>query len=424
MHWIIRNGNLYTKGDSRMKTKSIFYTIFSLVIFLGFSVQLRHKTEIKPKVDEIGLPKLDIQLGGLQELSAGTADSWGFVRQSATWGRGNSNLIDGLLSGLQKSGIFTRISSGEIIIPNQTSTTGVTFTYRLKINEGVTSVASTAYSGTKTFSHRFEAWVSGDTVPSLQMFFSSLTDTGTSGVLLYYNLSKLNPTAFGTATNAVVESYTSGAKGSMAQTYSWKDGPQDTSWISKNGRVIIREMNSGAEICVRTVVTLTRGSTGIGTNLDVLCGTTPTLVAPDNTSSQLYYLLAYVQKTASPFYTVAKSGLAKLESAPIKNIATFCGVNSGVYSALPANYGLFDSNGFVSDGATAGTIPTGYPSATDVDNAFSRTGAALGNTGSDAVTVAEYDQSDATFMDGLSANGSLAFKASTAPSCSQTFCIN
>ena len=113
-----------------MKTKSIFYTIFSLVIFLGFSVQLRHKTEIKPKVDEVGLPKLDIQLGGLQELSAGTADSWGFVRQSATWGRGNSNLIDGLLSGLQKSGIFTKISSGEIIIPNQTSTTGFKYIFK------------------------------------------------------------------------------------------------------------------------------------------------------------------------------------------------------------------------------------------------------------------------------------------------------
>ena len=406
MHWIIRNGNLYTKGDSRMKTKSIFYTIFSLVIFLGFSVQLRHKTEIKPKVDEIGLPKLDIQLGGLQELSAGTADSWGFVRQSATWGRGNSNLIDGLLSGLQKSGIFTRISSGEIIIPNQTSTTGVTFTYRLKINEGVTGVASTAYNGTKTFSHRFEAWVSGDTVPSLQMFFSSLTDTGTSGVLLYYNLSKLNPTAFGTATNAVVESYTSGAKGSMAQTYSWKDGPQDTSWISKNGRVIIREMNSGAEICVRTVVTL---HTNINANLNTLC------TGPTN----LYYLLAYVQKTSSPFNTVAKSGLVKTSEGPIRGISTFCGLSGG---GLPANYGLFTSTGFVSDGATAGTIPAGYPSATDVDNAFIRTGATLGYGGSG--TVAEYDQSDETFMDGLSANGSLAFKASTTPSCSQTFCIN
>ena len=33
-------------------------------------------------------------------------------------------MIDGLLSGLQKSGLFTRISSGEIIIPNQTSSTG------------------------------------------------------------------------------------------------------------------------------------------------------------------------------------------------------------------------------------------------------------------------------------------------------------
>lgn len=403
-----------------MKTKSIFYTIFSLILFLGFSVQLKHKTEMKPKPNEISFPKLDIQLGGLQELSAGTANSWGFVRQSATWGRGNSNLIDGLLSGLQKSGIFTKISSGEIIIPNQTSTTGVTFTYRLKINENVAGVASTAYSGTKTFSHRFEAWVDGDTVPSLQMFFSSLTDTGTTGVLLYYNLSKLNPTLFGTATNALVESYTSGSKGSMAQTYSWKDGPEDTSWISKNGRVIIREMNSGAEICVRTVVTLTRGSSGIGTNLDLLCATSNSV---NNTSNKLYYLLAYVQKTASPFYTVAKSGLVKFEDAPIKNISTFCGYNSGVSSALPGNFGLFDLNGFVSDGATAGTIPAGYPSATDVDNAFIRTGATSGFVGGNG-TVAEYDQSDETFMDGLSANGSFILKPSTVPSCSQTFCIN
>lgn len=329
-------------------------------------------------------------------------------------------MIDGLLSGLQKSGLFTRISSGEIIIPNQTSSTGVTFTYRLKINENVSGITSTAYSGTKTFSHRFEAWKSGDSVPTLQMFFSSLTDTGSTGVLLYYNLANLNPTAFGTAPNAAVESYTSGVKGSMAQTYSWKDGPENTSWISKNGRVIIREMNSGAEICVRTVVTLTRGSTGIGTNLDALCATTNSV---NNTSNKLYYILAYVQKTASPFYTVAKSGLVKFESAPIRNTATFCGFNSGVFSALPANYGLFDLNGFVSDGATAGTIPAGYPSATDVDNAFIRTGAPSGFAGGGG-TVAEYDQSDATFMDGLSTNTDFDFKASAAPVCAQTFCIN
>ena len=400
--------------------KKTFFTItLTLIVFLGVSIQFEHKT-FTPKSKEFSLPEINIQLGGLQELTAGTADSWGFVRQSATWGRGNSSMIDGLLSGLQKSGLFTRISSGEIIIPNQTSSTGVTFTYRLKINENVSGITSTAYSGTKTFSHRFEAWKSGDSVPTLQMFFSSLTDTGSTGVLLYYNLANLNPTAFGTAPNAAVESYTSGVKGSMAQTYSWKDGPENSSWISKNGRVIIREMNSGAEICVRTVVTLTRGSTGIGTNLDALCATTNSV---NNTSNKLYYILAYVQKTASPFYTVAKSGLVKFESAPIRNTATFCGFNSGVFSGLPANYGLFDLNGFVSDGATAGTIPAGYPSATDVDNAFIRTGAPSGFVDASG-TVAEYDQSDATFMDGLSTNTDFDFKASAAPVCAQTFCIN
>lgn len=383
----------------------------AILIFLGISLNIKYpKKEIKNQ--DYSLGKINLELTGVQQVFAGTSSSWSFVRQSATWGRSNSSLVDTLLTSLQSSGVFNRISSGELIVPNQTSSTGVTFTYRLKINENIAGIASTAYSGTKTYAHRFEAWKSGDSVPSLQMFFSSLTGTGTTGVLLYYNLSKLNPTNFGTATAAVVESYTSGNKGDMRQTYSWANGPQDSSWISKNGRVIIREMSNGANICVRTVVTMNTNSSGLNGQLNTLCGS----------NTNIYYVLAYVQNTASPFYTVAKAGLAN--TTTIKNVSTFCGVSGSASSALPNNYGLFDQNGFVSDGATSNTIPSGYPNTTDVDNAFSRTGAALNDVGIDNVTVAEYDQSDATFMNNLSTNTSLAFKTSSAPSCSQTFCIN
>ncbi|HMV41330.1 MAG TPA: hypothetical protein PK079_10595 [Leptospiraceae bacterium] len=383
----------------------------ALIVFLGISFNVSERKS-NQKDSLLSFGKINLELTGVQQAFAGTAASWGFVRQSATWGRANSTLVDTLLTSLQTSGVFSRISSGELIVPNQTSSTGVTFTYRLKINENVSGIASTAYSGTKTYAHRFEAWKSGDSVPTLQMFFSSLTGTGTTGVLLYYNLSKLNPTAFGTATSAIVESYTSGNKGDMKQTYSWNNGPQDSSWISRNGRVIIREMNNGADICVRTVVTMNTNSSGLNGQLNSLCGS----------NTNIYYLLAYVQKTTAPFYTVAKSGLTN--TTPIKNVSTFCGLAGSVSSALPNNYGLFDQNGFVSDGATSSTIPSGYPGTTDVDNAFSRTGAALNELGIDNVAVAEYDQSDATFMNNLSTNASLAFKTSSAPSCSQSFCIN
>ncbi|MCB1179022.1 MAG: hypothetical protein KDK36_15660, partial [Leptospiraceae bacterium] len=408
---------------SRMKKllKPIALITFSLLVFFGISIKFKITEDNKKENLLKSLSNLKIEIGGLEELKAGTSSSWAFVRGSATWGRSNSTLVDGILKGLQDSGIFTRISSGELVVPNQTLSSGVSVTYRVKINENVTGLSSTAYSGTKDFSHRFEIWKTGDnSAPILQMFFSSTTSTGTNGVLLYYNLSKINPTTFGTATSAVVESYTSGTTGNMAQTYSWKNGPEDSTWISKNGRVIIRQMNSGAEICVRTVVELNRGTTGIGTNLDTLCATSNSV---NNTSNKLFYTLAYVQKTTSPFYTVAKAGLVKKEAAPIKNKTTFCGYSSSVSSALPASYGLFDQNGFVSDGAT--TVPSGYPATSDVDAAFSRTGAAKGDTGTDSITVADYDQSDATFMENLASNATLAFKTTTAPaSCSQSFCIN
>jgi hypothetical protein len=393
-------------------TKPIATICFVLFVFLGVSLNF-HRKEFKKEQDlQDALSNIRIDLSGVKELSAGTAESWGFVRQSATWARANSIVLDGLIGGLQKSGIFNRISSGELIVPNQTSNTGQVFTYRLKINENVSGITSTAYSGSKTFSHRFEMWKSGDTIPTLQLFFSSLTGTGTTGVLLYYNLSKLNPTSFGTATNAVTESYISGNKGDMKQTYSWKNGPQDSKWLSKNGRVIVREMKSGAEICVRSVVTMNTGSAPFAGKLDTVCGA----------NTNIYYLLNYVQKTAPPFQTVAKAGLAK--TTPIKNISTFCGHIGNNFPNLPGNYGLFIETGFVGDGFTSANIPAGYPSAKDVDDAFSRTGAGLLDTGTDGLGIQEFDRSDATFMDGLSTNTDLDFKGPIVPpSCSQSFCI-
>ncbi|MEM7179692.1 MAG: hypothetical protein AAF518_02185 [Spirochaetota bacterium] len=398
--------------------KGKFLLAFAVVAFLGISFEIRFTN--RPARLHNPLAGVDVSVLGPGKLYAGTSDSWGFVRGSATWGRSNSSIVDSLLTSLQSSGIFSSISSGEVIVTNQTSSDGTSYNYRVNINQGYT-VTSTAFNGSKTFNHRFEAWRTTDTDhPTLQMFFDSTTSTGDDGVLLFYDLSRLSPSTFSDATGAVVESYTSGTSGNMQQTYSWSGGPESSSWLSKTGRVIIREMNSGAEICVRTVVEINRGSTGVGTSLDTLCANSNSLA---NSSSTLYYTLAYIQKTSSPFYTVAKSGLVKKENSTIKNTSTYCGYDASPTSSitsLPLYYGLFDSNGFISDGNAASAVPADYPSTTDVDNAFSRTGASLNDVGSDGITVAEYDQSNASFLNGLS----LSFVSSTAPSCSSSVCQN
>ncbi|HNJ33232.1 MAG TPA: hypothetical protein PK881_03240, partial [Leptospiraceae bacterium] len=64
-----------------------------------------------------------------------------------------------------------------------------------------------------------------------------------------------------------------------------------------------------------------------------------------------YYALAYGQKTTSNFETTAQSGVAL---GSLATGGTVCGANI-------LGIGIFNGGGFIQDGLSASTVPTGYP---------------------------------------------------------------
>lgn len=72
--------------------------LFALVVFLGLGLSFR-SDRVPFFVREDSPKPFPIRLELLQPLKA-NADNWGFVRQSATWARGNSLFMDELIAGI------------------------------------------------------------------------------------------------------------------------------------------------------------------------------------------------------------------------------------------------------------------------------------------------------------------------------------
>ncbi|MDX1958207.1 MAG: hypothetical protein SFU98_06520 [Leptospiraceae bacterium] len=381
--------------------KKLIYLSITLSIFLFTSIVVN----VQRNSYDLSKLQLKLNFSGTEKAFAAASD-WGFVRGSANWARGNSNIIDSLLGSLKTSGVFDFVSrlgnDASQTFLNQPSSNGLTYNYRLKVNSTFT-LSATAYTGTKTYKHRFEMFRVGDTSsqPALQMYFSDVNGTGTSGVLLYYNLTRLDPNSaqFKGADAVIVESYVSGNSGTLSQTYTWANGPKTSLWPSDNGRVILNEVIGGKQLCFRSVVRLNTklfidADPTNGPAIAALCG---------GTNVNIYYNLAYMQKFDSPFQTTAKFGLTNTATPGITTICNTPG----------KGYGIFREAGFVADGLTAAQVNTQYsdypsPDTTavspNVDGAFLRTGTDNGTSGG-------YDDTSKTFIDGLSTNANLNFKA-------------
>jgi len=338
--------------------------------------------------DTIQLPVIQLE---------GAESDWGFVRQSATWARGNSSLADNLITGLKNSGLlsqsatFTRSGIGMGSISATIRLTPSANTVITGDGAGNTGAASLV--GSKTFSHKFDAWRSSDNAKVLELFFDDPDSVDNDGALLYYNLHLLNPAVF-TGNSAVVESYSFGSPGALKQTYSWSNGPLISGGGSDKGRVVLNEVFSGTQLCFRSV---------IKTNFTINCGGT----------NLVYYTLAYMTKTTGANETTARFGIG---TGPSGAQAGTGGTADGICgSANARNYGLFSVGGFIGDGYAAANIPASYPAANTsspsyggspphVDNAFSRTGIVAGGAG-------DYEDTSATRMDALN----VQFKSSAAP---------
>ena len=400
--------------------KKILYLLF----FLGVTIRFSDNAF---RIDSDGIFKFSIteaiRLSIGNEPIFGEANSWGFVRQSATWARGNSNLIDQLIAGLKKAGFFSNSNPIDQSYTNINLDGLGSSTIRIKLNQQANPIAgitATAYSGSKSLNHFLEITKTGNSNPSLQLFFDDPnTLLGNDGALIYYKLGDWNLSQFANVGSVITESYTANESsyGTKFQSYTWKNGPENASWPSDNGRVVLTEVDSGKQLCFRSVVRLkfsklaaiSPSQTTTLNNLKSVCGG----------SDQIYYGLAYMQKFDSPFYTTAKASISPLASNGTFP-ETICNLSSSI-SGAKLSYGIFDLNGFVKDGLSATEVPSTYPSPTvggadymSVDEAFSRTGIdSTSVLGSGKPAAKQYEYTSKNFLDSLSSTegDKLAFKS-------------
>ena len=290
-------------------------------------------------------------LGGPGALNA-SESHWAFVRQSATWANGNSTLADQLITSLKSTGLLSNTSATTIKTTSVIG--GVTYKVLLETNNACAATAgacvnvnSSAYSGAKTFTHRFKMWRASDGKDVLEMLFDDVSSPATGdGVLLAYRLGVLNA-ALSDNENLIVESYITGAAPNRRQTYSWGQAfwlsGTNASTTSDRGRVILEEMTIGLKnagttpgLCVRIAVRTVAASNFCQAGAD-----------------NHYYALAYAQKTGSNFETTAQSGLFKtsLAAGPARTICSLDVLKNGV----------FNGAGFVTDNLADTSVATGFP---------------------------------------------------------------
>lgn len=286
---------------------------------------------------------------GFQSVIAHAADvpsRWGLVKQSVTWGQANTNILRVLVEPIVNSGILKRGTTF-----TQTSEDSL-WTWRITPNANE-SHTSTAYSGSVTFTHKFEVWRASDNQKALELFFTTPDNLAEASLLLLYRLKIMNAVEFN-GDDTVTESFTFGSADARKQTYTLTGGSPKTDMGGVDRlRVIIEEMDSGTIICVKSIVRL-RPST-----ID-LCGTA---------STADYYSLAYSQNLTGDKEVTAKFGLVE---GAIDGTGLLCSPTTNVF-----NYGLFsESQSFISDGNASGAIPSTHPAASRVDALFAELGTA------------------------------------------------
>ncbi|MCW7473355.1 hypothetical protein ND853_07450 [Leptospira levettii] len=402
-----------------MMKKTVFLLLFLGVSFQVSDYQNQTRKSEKTILSELLSDSIHFGFGSEKLWSATSADNWGFVRQSATWARGNSGIIDNLILALKNAGYFNNPTASRTDVLSNVNLSGFgSSTLTIKINTPTANVASTAYAGNKTFNHFLEIKKTGASTPSLQLFFDDPNTTlGNDGALVYYRLVDFGNPQFANVGDVITESYTGNDSiyGTKFQTYTWRNGPENSSWISKHGRVVLTEVDSGRQLCFRSVVRLSftklkeinPSNTTALDQLKTACGG----------SDQIYYVLAYMQKFDSPFLTTAK---ATFTTAGTK-AETICGLSTSSFPGAKLSYGIFNINGYVTDQLNADQVPTNYPSPTvggsdfmSVDEAFNRTYVAAGASISGQASlgvVKQYEETSKTYLDAFDGSAqNLTFK--------------
>ncbi|TGK00375.1 hypothetical protein EHO58_18085 [Leptospira selangorensis] len=386
-----------------------------LVIFFGLSIGFRSdrgRTSSFP---------ISLKFKLLQEPLHATADDWGFVRQSATWARGNSLFMDDIIAGIQANQLLTALAHTQIVSATNIpmGDEGGVFDIKLRLKDNTspapfTVLSSSVFASPKDFDNCFQLKVAGTNTIALQFFWDNdPRDPNQDGAILFYNLSLLAPNKW-TAT-AIIESYvyspdTTDPKydpniilvdQGLVQTYSWA-GPLGTDTLAqsvKSGRVILEEMDGGAVFCFKTVVSV--NGTADFSSLSPLLPANKAFCNTGNADE--YYKLAYSQELTGNLEVIAKSGW---EEGGVTSVAPAADDQICSYGSI--NYGIFDVNGFVKDKIALVSVPSyDHINATRVSKLYQRIGT-TGKSGSGDLQGVKWDDLTQATIQGLTS--SVTFK--------------
>ncbi|PKA15454.1 LIC_12337 family protein [Leptospira haakeii] len=387
--------------------------VLALLVFFGITAGFKFNSGAKKENAQF---PLSLKFKLLQPLHA-SADEWGFVRQSATWARGNSLFMDDIIAGIQSNTLLVLLASGNTVTATNLSLGdgGGVFDVRLTLaNSGSEfQPSSSVYNTPKTFSNYLELKVAVTSNMALQFYWDDNPRlAGGDGALLIYNLARIAPSEW--TAQATIESYVymPDAVGDstysslypnqgLIQTYSWA-GPLGTDselgLHAQRGRVILEEMDNQTVFCFKTVVRVD-GTTNL------LPLTFPNKALCPSGNADEYYKLAYSQKLTGNLNVTAKSGweegaVTYPATAPTD---TLCGLITNL------NFGLFDMNGFVRDGVDSSAIPSDYVPALRVTNLYGRIGS-QGKSGAGDGHGVTWDDTSKSTIDGL--NTVVTFKTS------------
>ncbi|PJZ58057.1 LIC_12337 family protein [Leptospira barantonii] len=385
--------------------KSWVLILVAVLVFLGAGLSFR-SDRVAFFVREDSPKPFPVRLELIQPLKA-NADSWGFVRQSATWARGNSLFMDDLIFAIRKA--FPLGTTANITLSNQLFN-GQSYTLRLKLNSGNVSYQPSTLSTAASYTNFFELRSTSDNGAALQFFFDDdPRDVAGDGAVLLYQLSRLDPTRWSGAT-AIIESYvrqpvvTGFANQGLIQTYSWK-GPLGSDALGQDvdtGRVILEEMDNRTVFCFKSVVSF-NGTTDLVT---INAGTTALGYSHNNGlcpgAGREYYKLAYSQKLDGSLNVTAKGGLE--QTAITSGQAITCNSTVNQFVNFTPTYGLFNFNGFIAEGVASSAIPADFIQSSRVDSLYDR----VGTVGKSAATTtpagSSWDTLTKAYVDAITIN--------------------
>ncbi|AYV57128.1 hypothetical protein EFP84_17510 [Leptospira kmetyi] len=385
--------------------KSWVLIFVAVLVFLGAGLSFR-SDRVSFFVREDSPKPFPVRLELIQPLHA-NADSWGFVRQSATWARGNSLFMDDLIFAIRKA--FPLGTTANITLSNQLFN-GQSYTLRLKLNSGNVSYQPSTLSAAASYTNFFELRSTSDNGAALQFFFDDdPRDVAGDGAVLLYQLSRLDPTRWSGAT-AIIESYvrqpvvTGFANQGLIQTYSWKGslGSDALGQDVDTGRVILEEMDNRTVFCFKSVVSF-NGTTDLVT---INAGTTALGYSHNNGlcpgAGREYYKLAYSQKLDGSLNVTAKGGLE--QTAITSGQAITCNNTVNQFVNFTPTYGLFNFNGFIAEGVAASAIPADFIQSTRVDSLYDRVGTVGKSSATTTPAGSSWDTLTKAYIDALTIN--------------------